>query len=255
MAMHVHLWPMGESKQPIRERIWRALEDSGDALFPGAFDRIPNFKGAEEAAERLAQTEEWKRARVLKCNPDSPQRHVRLRALRDRKIVYMAVPRLRTVRCFLALDPRRIPDLEAAASIHGARRYGVPTHPADMSQVDLIVCGSVAVDSNGVRVGKGAGYSDLEFALARQLGIVTGDTPIATTLHPLQVVDQSLPRRAHDFRVTLAVTPDQVLRFPAGDQPEGIVESHLTPELLSEVPILRELGYGGGPEAPLPDAR
>jgi 5-formyltetrahydrofolate cyclo-ligase len=102
-----------------------------------------------------------------------------------------------------------------------------------MSKVDFIVCGSDAVDSNGVRVGKGGGYSDLEFALARQLGLVTDHTPIATTLHPLQLVDEPLPRTSHDFRVTLVATPDEVRRFPAEKQPEGIIESHLTPELIS----------------------
>jgi 5-formyltetrahydrofolate cyclo-ligase len=185
------------SKQSVRERVWKALEESGDARFPGATGRIPNFKGAEEAAERLAQTEEWKRARVLKCNPDSPQHPVRLRALRERKLVYMAVPRLRTVRCFWALDPKRIPDLEAAARIRGAKKYGVPVHPSEMSEVDLIICGSVAVDCRGVRVGKGGGYSDLEFALARQFDLVTGDTPIATTIHSLQLVERSLPRSSY----------------------------------------------------------
>src|SRR5262245_50073060 len=96
-GIHESTGEPGSRKQEVRERIWRALEDSGDALYPGTFGRIPNFKGADAAAERLARTEEWRRARVLKCNPDSPQRPVRLRALRDRKIVYMAVPRLRTV--------------------------------------------------------------------------------------------------------------------------------------------------------------
>ena len=81
-------------KQQVRERIWSRLEESGEALFPGARGRIPNFRGAARAAERLAATPEWRRARVIKCNPDSPQRSVRFRALTEGKVVYMAVPRL-----------------------------------------------------------------------------------------------------------------------------------------------------------------
>src|SRR5206468_8465652 len=80
-------------KQRVRERVWTQLTESGAALFPGARGRIPNFRGAAAAADRLAGTPEWKRARVVKCNPDSPQRPVRLRALREGKVVYMAVPR------------------------------------------------------------------------------------------------------------------------------------------------------------------
>src|SRR5688572_25796262 len=104
-------------KQRVREKIWLRLEKSGEALFPGARGRIPNFRGAALAADRLAATPDWRRARTIKCNPDAPQRPVRLRALREGKLVYMAVPRLREKKCFWKLDPERIAesDLPKAA--------------------------------------------------------------------------------------------------------------------------------------------
>ena len=112
------------TKQQIRESVWERLERSGAALFPGARGRIPNFRGAVQAADRLAATPEGRRARTIKCNPDAPQRPVRLRALREGKTVFMAVPRLREVRCFWKLDPRSIAsgDMAAAATIRGAAR-------------------------------------------------------------------------------------------------------------------------------------
>ena len=41
---------------------------------------------------------------------------------------------------------------------------GVPTSVEDLGHVDLVVCGTVAVNREGVRVGKGGGFSDLELA-------------------------------------------------------------------------------------------
>ena len=120
--------PKGDlEKQRVRE-IWSRFEESGEALFPGARGRIPNFRGAAAAADRLAETPEWRRARVVKCNPDAPQRPVRLRALREGKVVYMAVPRLSEAKCFWKLDPRRLDprELSAAATIRGASRLGAP---------------------------------------------------------------------------------------------------------------------------------
>lgn len=38
----------------------------------------PNFKGAAEAAERLASIPEFKNAQVVKCNPDTPQSMVKI---------------------------------------------------------------------------------------------------------------------------------------------------------------------------------
>jgi 5-formyltetrahydrofolate cyclo-ligase len=232
-------------KQRVRERIWARFEESGEALFPGARGRIPNFRGAAAAADRLAATPEWRRARVVKCNPDSPQRPVRLRALREGKVLYMAVPRLSDSRCFWKLDPRRLDprDLSAAATIRGASRLGRPVRPRELTHVDLIVAGSVAVNRKGVRVGKGGGFSDLEYAIGREVGAVDAKTVVATTVHPLQLVADDLPATSHDFFLDLIVTPEKTIRPPRRRrQPRGILPAHLSGEQRLAIPALRELG-------------
>ncbi|HEV8254693.1 MAG TPA: 5-formyltetrahydrofolate cyclo-ligase [Vicinamibacteria bacterium] len=229
------------AKQRLREQIWTRLTRRGVAVFPGARGRIPNFKGAAEAARLLAETPEWRRARTLKCNPDAPQRPVRLRALREGKLVYMAVPRLRQARCFWRLDPKRIADLGRAATIGGAARAGEAVRPAELPHVDMVVAGSVAVDRRGGRLGKGGGYSDLEFALGREVGAIDRRTVVATTVHDLQVLDDDVPVTAHDFFLDLIVTPSTVLRPPRRRrQPRGVLADQLTPEQRRELPPLRE---------------
>jgi len=56
--------------------------------------KIPNFLGAEAAADYLAALPAWEAAHVLKANPDKAQRPVRVRSLTEGKVLYMAVPRL-----------------------------------------------------------------------------------------------------------------------------------------------------------------
>src|SRR5207248_9839309 len=234
-----------DDKERIRERIWALLEHRHAAAFPGARGRIPNFVGASAAADLLAATDEWRAARTVKCNPDAPQRYVRLRALREGKTVYMAVPRLRQARCFWELDPKRLRDLRAAAAIGGAARFGRPLAPGELPRLDLVVAGSVAVARSGARLGKGGGYSDLEFALCRAAGRIDESTPIATTVHPLQMV-RAIPETKHDFRVDLIATPDGVLRTRrARRQPKGIIEADLTEEIRASVPALRDIGLRG----------
>lgn len=230
------------SKQALRERMWALLTARGVGRFPMPLtDRIPSFVGAEQAAERLASLPEWRTARVLKCNPDAPQRPVRLRALREGKHVYVAVPRLRSPKCFVHLDPRRIgpAKLAAAASIGGAAALGVAVVPDDLPHVDLVVAGSVAVNRRGARVGKGGGYSDLEFALASELGKIDADTMVVTTIHDLQLHPGVIPMTAHDVPVDVIVTPTRVLRprrvFP---RPRRICWSALAPEQLAAMPAL-----------------
>lgn len=227
------------AKQAVRERVWRLLEDRGVARFPGAWGRIPNFRGAEEAAERLAGLPEWRAARVLKANPDAAQLPVRARALAEGKRLYVAVPRLREERPFLLLEPGRlrVPP-RRAATIRGAVTHGRPVGAEELEPVDLVVCGSVAVNRSGVRVGKGGGFSDLEFGLLVEAGLVGEGTAIATTVHPLQVVDEDLPETEHDFRVDLIVTPTEVIRPPRARRPRGILWHHLSEGKLAQVPAV-----------------
>jgi 5-formyltetrahydrofolate cyclo-ligase len=224
--------------------VWALLEQKGAARFPGAHGRIPNFVGAEAAAERLASLPEWHRARVVKANPDSPQLPVRSRALKDGKLVFMAVPKLAEPRPFVRLDPSRISGtVRSAASIKGGMKQGRPVLFGQMRRVDLVVCGTVAVNRSGARVGKGGGYSDLEFALLTEAGLIDDKTMIATTVHDLQVVDEGLPETDHDFRVDIIVTPSAVIRTGASarQRPTGILWPHLDPEKIAAIPVLAQL--------------
>jgi 5-formyltetrahydrofolate cyclo-ligase len=229
------------AKQALRERIWRRLAAAGVGRFPLPLtDRIPNFAGAEQAAARLAGLPEWQAARRLKCNPDAPQRPVRLRALREGKVVFMAVPRLRQERCFIRLDPARLGEarLARAATIAGAAALGEAVEPSALGRIDLVVAGSVAVDIRGGRLGKGGGYSDLEFGLASELGAVDASTPVVTTVHDLQIVEAEVPMTAHDVPLDVVVTPTRVIRARRRLRPDGLLWEELTGAQLAAMPPL-----------------
>ena len=220
------------------------MEEEGVALFPGANGRIPNFKGADKAARLLSTLPEWQKAKGIKANPDSPQRPVRHLALSSGKTIYMAMPRLRENKCFIKLDPSKIPSekFNDASSIKGAFRYGLPVHPKEIPQIDLIVAGSVAVNRKGSRIGKGGGYSDLEYAIGREFGFVREDVIILTTVHPLQIVDEDLFETDHDFQIDFIITPDEIIpTHRQGSRPKGIFRDHLNEQKISEIPILKEI--------------
>jgi 5-formyltetrahydrofolate cyclo-ligase len=234
----------GVTKDALRARVWRLMRARRVARFPFPIeDRIPNFAGAEDAAARAADLPEWRRARRLKMNPDAPQRPLRLRALRDGKTVFMAVPRLRTEACFVRLDPAKLgARIVTASSIGGAAKLGEPVVPADLGRIDLVVAGSVAVDSRGGRVGKGGGYSDLEWAVARELGRVDDDTPVLTTVHALQVVRAAIPMTEHDVPVDLVVTPERVIRTRGRPRkPAGVRWQELSDAQVRAMPVLARL--------------
>jgi 5-formyltetrahydrofolate cyclo-ligase len=229
-----------KAKDSIREEIWALLQERKVARFPGAKGRIPNFTGAEACARVVAASAWWRDARILKCNPDSPQRALRQRALAEGKTIYMAVPRLRDAKPFIELEPKQLKcSPYAASSIKGAAKYGRPVTLDEVKKIDLIVCGSVAVNRRGARVGKGGGYSDLEFALLVQKKKVGPNTPIVTSVHPLQIIADDIPMTEHDIPLTAIITPEEIIDTrSAWKRPRGIYWNMLPADKIAAIPVL-----------------
>jgi len=226
-------------KQSLRDKIWRELEASGAATFPRPVaGRIPNFVGSPEAAGKLRSLPAYISAKTIFVNPDAAQLAVREMALRDGKLLIVATPRLR--HGFILIDPAKISNFREAASIGGAFRYGGRVNLRGL-KVDLVVEGSVAVDRKGGRLGKGGGFGDLEVAVLLELGAVTDETPIATTVHPMQIVDR-VPMTEHDVPVDFIVTPDLIVKTSRGyPKPSGIIWKILPADAFKRIPILAEL--------------
>src|SRR5262245_3319119 len=231
------------AKAALRQEVWSAMSAAKVARFPGAAGRIPNFVGAEAAAERLRATDVWRGAGTVKANPDSAQLPGRQRALEDGKPVYMAVPRLAEAEPFFALDPDHLAEPpRKAASIRGADRSARRVTLAELSPVDLVVMGCVAAGEDGARLGKGGGFADLEFALATSAGLIGPHTVTVTTVHELQVRSAGvIPLTGHDVPVDLVVTPERIIdcRPRHGPRaPAGIHWEDLTEEKIAAIPLL-----------------
>ena len=172
--------------------------------FP-VFGRIPNFRGASEAAQRLRRLERYEDAEIVLCNPDSPQRPVREAVLRDGKVLIVATPRLS--RGFMVVEKSEDPFYDS--TIRGIMERGKPIMPGGC-RIDLFIAGSVAVSQEGYRLGKGMAYSDTEYGLWKKAGSIDERTIAITTVHDLQVLDY-VPRDEWDIPVDLIITPTRAI--------------------------------------------
>jgi 5-formyltetrahydrofolate cyclo-ligase len=230
---------LDRAKQAVRTHVWDALTTAEAVYDTFVHGRIPHFKGAEQAAARLAALPVWQRASVVKAVPDKAQLPVRARALEEGKTVYMAVPKLATPKPFYLLDPATLTAAPVEAATSRTAAAIAPTVEVDaLRPLDLIVLGSVAVNRDGARIGKGAGYSDIEFALLTEAGLVTPETVVITTVHPLQVTETPIPTTDHDVGVDLIVTPDETITCPNPHRPSGVDWSALTREKIAAIPAL-----------------
>ncbi|HWA20411.1 MAG TPA: 5-formyltetrahydrofolate cyclo-ligase [Devosia sp.] len=233
-------------KDVLRSEIWHTLEMNGTSIGP-AWSLIPNFVGADVAAWHLAQTDEWKRARTVKTNPDAPQIPIRLRALYEGKIVYAPVPYLTRDFPYLRIDPKKLIEneisFEMAATSQGFMEHGDAIHFEDVEPLDFCVVGSVAVGRRGGRTGKGAGFADLETAIFRELGVISDTTPIATTVHSSQLVDDNrVVIEAHDSPLDLIATELELIRTRHnGKRPAGVDWDRVQPDQYASIPVLSAL--------------
>ncbi len=226
-----------ERKKEIREKVWKVMEERNIATFPRpVYGRIPNFKGSSIAAERLSKLDVFKSASLIKVNPDAPQTKVREEVLRMKKKLLVPTPRLKGE--FFLLDGREV-EPKGNSSIKAISSLGERINIESIDKVDLIVVGSVAVTTAGDRVGKGEGYSELEYAILRETGKVTERTPVVTTVHEVQIVDE-IPREPFDLSLDLLVTPERAIKATLHGKPSGLFLEYLSHEKVEETPFLKE---------------
>jgi 5-formyltetrahydrofolate cyclo-ligase len=234
------------AKDVVRNRIWHRLEETQVAVGP-AWSLIPNFVGADMAAWRLAQTPEWKAAKTIKTNPDAPQIPIRLRALYEGKIVYAPVPYLTKDFPYLRIDPKKMAEkgisFELAATSQGFVEHGERVGFEQVRRLDFCVVGSVAVSRAGGRTGKGAGFADLETAIFRELGAISETTPVVTTVHSCQLVDdEDVVIEAHDSPLDMVATEKELIRTGNRERrPPGVDWERVRPDQFETIPFLATL--------------
>mmetsp|Transcript_171153 Transcript_171153/g.548597 ORF Transcript_171153/g.548597 Transcript_171153/m.548597 type:complete len:483 (-) Transcript_171153:91-1539(-) len=239
-------------KWTVRKKVWNYLEDNDLADFPRpVHHRIPNFKGSADAGLRVAKLPEFLQAKVVKVNPDTPQKSVRVEVLRAGKVLYVPQPRLRTG-FFSRLLPGKVPPekFSFAATAGGMKELAEPMTLEDRTKIDMVVVGSTAINpETGARVGKGEGFAELEYGIMRQLGMIDESTPVVTCVHDCQVISEDLPPKGqvmmeHDVPVDIIVTPTRTIyvnpktRLP---KPTGIYWHLLSEQKIAQIKVLRQL--------------
>ena len=239
-----------KAKDVIRKEIWDLMAERKIARFPlPPQGRIPNFHGSERCSAHFDKLEEWKNAEIVKINPDSPQKSVRLRALKEGKKLIMPTPRIKEG--FLLIDPENIPESEffQASTIKGAFKYGLRLDSVrklqKLERIDFIIEGSVAVNTFGHRLGKGEGYGDIEFGILSELELIERKIPVATTVHEIQILSTPIPQSIHDVSLNYLITPNRVVKIEKPpSRPSGIIADMLDQKKVEEIPLLKELtGY------------
>lgn len=242
--------PKEVTKRAIRLATWQKIKDQ--KLSPlrrfTVFNKIPNFIGADKAAELLAETEEFKKANSIKVNIDLAQEQVKLEVIKANKTLFVP-PAQKSPNVYAKIKScnSEVVDLAAQKKIiklQGAEDTFEEIDINNIEKLDMVVVGSCAVSRQGHRIGKGNGYVDLDVGILTYLGVITKDTLIVTTVHEVQVYD-TLPEelfQTYDLPLDLIVTPTEVIRVSNRlSRPAGIQWNLLSSRRLEIVPVLKSI--------------
>lgn len=212
-------------KNELRKQVWAKLESYEVVIGPRpCYGKVPGFLGGVSAAGKLAKTSIFRQAKAVYFTSDSASRPLREEALRRGKTVVMSQPMLRG---YVIVDGSRISEREARllSTLRGALSAGERLTLLEGVKVDMIILGSVAVDRNGGRLGRGDGLYDLEYALLREMHAADEKTPVVTLVHDIQVLEAEIPMLPHDVPVDLITTPSALItiQVPRYSKPGGVI--------------------------------
>lgn len=236
-------------KPDIREQVWSELRKVAkpDSRFHFNFaEFIADFDGSSQALDLLVSHKWYKDSEILFITPDNCLEELRFRALNDGKLILMTTYGI--YRGFWLLDPRQIPEnrREYALTLDGMEKFAVNLSLTEIRdrglKVDFMITGTGAINTKGVRFGKGHGFFDLEWAMLFTVGAINSLTHTAAVVHDCQLLDQELKPEVFDTVCDLLCTPTRILEVPFVKKPTcGIVWDLLAPGMLETIPPLQEL--------------
>ena len=239
---------MVDVQQLVREQVWTALLRVGkpDSRFHWDFSSfIADFDGSDAATCRLRELDAWKRSSLIFITPDNSTELARRAAMEDGKAFLMTTYGIR--RGFLLLEANCVStdQISYAATLDGMDNLARPVSLADikdLGHIGLLITGGSAVTRQGLRVGKGHGFFDVECALFSELGVIDASSEIVDIVHDEQIVELAIEARAHDVGVDWIVTPTQSLRVQEPVRGPGRILWDLIPDTeFEDMPPINEL--------------
>jgi 5-formyltetrahydrofolate cyclo-ligase len=249
----------GESgvRSETRERVWSDLREVArpDSRFGWDFSSfIADYQGSDRGAERLLRRGDESGYDSWFVTPDN-----NLDPLRERLVernTSFVMPTYGIRRGFVQLTPGDVPDDQAAfaGTLDGVNRFAnrisLERMESELPTLDCMITGASFLTIDGLRMGKGHGYFDLEWAMMREIDVVDEETEVVAAVHDVQVLEDVRGRdvaESHDTIVDVIVTPTDVIEIAdPPEKPEGIRWELLDRERIDSMPPLKRLWERAG---------
>lgn len=254
------------NKEAIRKRVWDKLEQTDTVLWPRpCHGRIPNTAGSNLACSYLLELQMVRNAEVIKVHPSIGAATLRTALVMAGKTV-LVPPYPGTDFLYYRVHEDLAPSTSALKKSGDKREYlkwGKPLRLDEIPTVDIVVVATCAISENGVRLGKGKGYGEIEWGVLSEIGAVNEKTPVLSICHEHQIIpaDELPPSvlEEHDLPVDIFASQDELYFSAVPDhqlatcetykwesrhllkKPSGIFWNAITEETMEEIGALKHL--------------
>ncbi|ODV83830.1 hypothetical protein CANARDRAFT_9120 [[Candida] arabinofermentans NRRL YB-2248] len=236
-------------KSDSRSNVWKELIKVAkpDSKFHFNFaEFIADFEGSSNATKQFKTHEWYKNSKLLFITPDNCLEELRYEALKDGKTILITTYGI--YRGFWLLEPSKIPKerYEYASTLDGlekvARHITLQNMIDEKLCVDVMITGTGAINYQGIRLGKGHGFFDSEWAMLYTIKAINKNTPTVAFVHDCQVLDERMTPEVFDTVCDLIVTNSTMFQVDSIAKPTcGIIWDVLDKHMFDTIPPLQEL--------------
>lgn len=204
---------------------------------------IADFDGSTRCADLICALPSYQQAQAVFVTPDESTLTVRQRVLEDGKI--LVVTTFGITRGFRMVRPADLPDggAEQAASMEWLHEVAPSVTLAGLAglSISFLVTGAGAVTDGGIRLGKGHGYFDLEWAMLSEIGALSVEPVVVGVVHDCQRLHVTTDAAAHDVPLDMVVLPSGTEAFEVSRSAGTVHWPLLTVERAATMPPVVEL--------------
>ncbi|XP_037927922.1 uncharacterized protein LOC119662389 [Teleopsis dalmanni] len=205
------------TKDTLREDMWKKFADLNYYKTCMLQNKtIPHFVNNDVAANLLANTPEFEKAKHIKVNMDSALRPVTMKVLFSNKNLYLPATRQSNALVFkVDMADTAKKDKKNFLRAKYLKNYRTEVFSEQHIKLDMVIIGALVVSRDGYHIGRGSGFHDLELGMLFEIGAITPKTEVVTVVHDIQVV-KSLPHhlfQKYDVPVDIIITNTKVIRI------------------------------------------
>ncbi|KAI3389230.1 hypothetical protein SNEBB_007779 [Seison nebaliae] len=240
-----------DSKKVIRNKLWNYINGYmvDDHIFETKFHLAHYPEKMILKVDKLREFSLFQNAVNIKCDPDIAFCDTRQLILMQGKKLFVPLSKKKKGLLYqleIAEGAGRTRGyLKYLSSLSGMNTLSKYVPDEKIPKLDMVIVGSIGVDEQGNQIGKGGGFSDLEYCILREYNIIDERTCIVGMVNENQIYEGYISHHLitpHDILLDYIITPQRIIKTkPIRPKPSKIIWNEISRQQIGRMFLLSKL--------------